>query len=64
MCRYLIILQSCKYKYHMFIKGGQFLKTWPNISLPDSILHKLFSNNVISVSNFVFIRFNIIMERK
>lgn len=40
------------------------MRTWPNKSLPDSILHKVFSNNVISVSNFVFIRFHIIMEGK
>lgn len=60
----MIIFEKCEYKCHMFIKGGQFLRTWPNKSLPDSILHKVFSNNVTSVSNFVFIRFHIIMEGK
>lgn len=60
----MIIFEKCKYKCHVFIKGGQFLRTWSNKSLPDSILHKVFSNSVISVSNFVFIRLNIIMEGK
>lgn len=64
MCRYFIVLEKCKYKHRLFMQRGQFFKSWPNISLPDSVLHKLFRNNVISVSNSIFITFNVMMERK